>query len=154
GPPRHDATAHRCHADGRRAAPENASPRDAGRARAGRVNLILRTVLQRLGLGILTLLATSIIIFATVEPLPGDFAKAILGQSAAPEAVAAFERQIGLDRPAPLRYLDWIGGVVRGDFGISFANAGSLGGGQNRTVVSLIAPRLANTLFLAGLAAI
>jgi peptide/nickel transport system permease protein len=68
--------------------------------------------------------------------------------------VAAFEKEIGLNRPAPLRYLDWIGGVVRGDFGVSFASAGSLGGGHERTVVSLIAPRLANTLFLAGFAAI
>jgi len=118
------------------------------------VNLILRTVLQRLGLGILTLLATSVIIFATVESLPGDFAKIILGQSATPEAVAAFEKEIGLNRPAPLRYLDWIGGVVRGDFGVSFASAGALGGGHERTVVSLIAPRLANTLFLAGMAAL
>jgi peptide/nickel transport system permease protein len=118
------------------------------------MNLILRTVLQRLGLGVLTLLATSVIIFATVESLPGDFAKAILGQSATPEAVAAFEKEIGLNRPAPLRYLDWIGGVVRGDFGVSFASAGALGGGHERTVVSLIAPRLANTLFLAGLAAL
>lgn len=118
------------------------------------MNLILRTVLQRLGLGLLTLLATSIIIFATVESLPGDFAKTILGQSATPEAVAAFEKQIGLDRPAPLRYLDWIGGVLQGNFGASFASAGALGGGHERTVVSLIAPRLANTLFLAGLAAL
>ena len=68
--------------------------------------------------------------------------------------MAAFEKEIGLNRPAPLRYLDWIGGVVRGDFGVSFASAGALGGGHERTVVSLIAPRLANTLFLAGLAAL
>lgn len=118
------------------------------------MNLVLRTVLQRLGLGLATLLVTSIIIFATVESLPGDFAKAILGQSATPETVAAFEREIGLDRPAPLRYLDWIGGVLQGDFGNSFASAGSLGGGHARSVVSLIAPRLANTLFLAGLTAL
>jgi peptide/nickel transport system permease protein len=111
-------------------------------------------VLQRLGLGILTLFVVSIIIFSTIEMLPGDFAKAILGQSATPETVAAFQREIGLDQPAPIRYLNWIGGVLQGDFGNSFASAGALGGGQARTVLSLVAPRLANTLFLAGMAAI
>lgn len=118
------------------------------------MNAVLRTVLQRLGLGILTLFVVSIIIFSTIEMLPGDFAKAILGQSATPETVAAFQREIGLDQPAPIRYLNWIGGVLQGDFGNSFASAGALGGGQARTVLSLVAPRLANTLFLAGMAAI
>ncbi len=118
------------------------------------MNAVLRTVLQRLGLGILTLFVVSIIIFSTIEMLPGDFAKAILGQSATPETVAAFQREIGLDRSAPVRYFEWIGGVLQGDFGNSFASAGALGGGQERTVISLVAPRLANTLFLAGMAAI
>jgi peptide/nickel transport system permease protein len=118
------------------------------------VNAVLKTVLQRLGLGILTLFAVSIIIFSAVAMLPGDFAQAILGQAATPETVAAFDHQIGLDRPPVLRYLAWIGGVLQGDFGDSFASEGSLGGGHARTVLSLIAPRLANTLFLAGFAAI
>ena len=54
--------------------------------------------------------------------LPGDFAQAILGQAATPETVAAFEREIGLDRPPVERYLNWIGGVLQGDFGNSFAS--------------------------------
>ena len=53
-----------------------------------------------------------------------------------------------------MRYFIWIAGVLHGDFGNSFASAGSLGGGHARTVMSLIAPRLANTLFLAGFAAV
>jgi peptide/nickel transport system permease protein len=93
-----------------------------------------------LGLGILTLFVVSIIIFSTIEMLPGDFAKAILGQSATPETVAAFQREIGLDQPAPIRYLNWIGGVLQGDFGNSFASAGALGGGQARTVLSFSLP--------------
>jgi peptide/nickel transport system permease protein len=117
------------------------------------MNAVLRTVLQRLGLGVLTLFVVSMIIFSTIEMLPGDFARAILGQSATPETVAAFQREIGLDRTPVMRYLDWIGGVVQGDFGESFASAGSLSG-QRRTVSSLIAPRLGNTLFLAGLTAL
>ncbi|HXV26122.1 MAG TPA: ABC transporter permease [Alphaproteobacteria bacterium] len=118
------------------------------------MNPLLRTVLQRLGLGLLTLFVVSVIIFATIEMLPGDFAKAMLGQAATPETVAAFQREVGLDRPPVQRYFVWLAGVVQGDFGLSFSSLGALGGGQKRTVVSLIGPRLENTLFLAGLTAI
>jgi peptide/nickel transport system permease protein len=118
------------------------------------VNAILKTVLQRLGLGIVTLFVVSIIIFAAIALLPGDYAKSKLGQSATPETVKAFEHEIGLDRPPVTRYFLWIGGVLRGDFGNSFAGTGGLAGGSTRTVLSLIAPRLKNTLFLASFAAI
>lgn len=64
---------------------------------------VVLTVLQRLGLGLVTLFFVSIIIFSAVEMLPGDFARAILGQSATPETVAAFQREIGLDRPPVVR---------------------------------------------------
>ncbi len=110
---------------------------------------VLRTVLQRLGLGLLTLFIVSIIIFSSIELLPGDFAAAILGQAATPETVAAAQRQLGLDRPAVIRYFEWIGGVVQGDFGSSFAGRV----GYPRTVAELIAPRLYNTLYLAAMAA-
>ena len=112
------------------------------------MNAIVRTVLQRLALGVVTLFVVSAIISLAVELLPGDFAKAILGQAATPETVAAFQKEIGLDRPASERYIEWIGGVVQGDFGQSYAGAGSLGGHQ-RMVTDLIGPRLWNTLFLA-----
>jgi peptide/nickel transport system permease protein len=85
--------------------------------------------------------------------LPGDFATAILGQSATPETVAAFRRSVGLDHPPVTRYFVWITGVLQGNFGESFSSAGALAGGHARTVVSLIVPRLKNTLFLAGLTA-
>ena len=117
------------------------------------MNAVLRTVLQRLGLGLVTLLVVSVVIFSSVTMLPGNFATAILGQSATPETVAAFERSVGLDKPAVVRYFYWIGGVVRGDFGTSFSSAGALAGGHERTVVSLVTPRLLNTLFLAGVTA-
>ncbi|MBI1776846.1 MAG: ABC transporter permease [Proteobacteria bacterium] len=114
---------------------------------------VFKTVAQRLGLGLLTLFIVSILIFSAVTMLPGDFATSILGQSATPETVAAFRRQIGLDQPPVLRYFYWVGGVLQGNFGESFSSAGALGGGHVRTVVSLILPRLKNTLFLAGLTA-
>ena len=117
------------------------------------MNPIIAMILRRLGLGLLTLFAVSIIMFAAIEALPGDYAQSILGRSATPETVAAFEHDIGLDRPAVLRYLDWIGGILRGDFGNSFATAGAWGAGHERTVTSMVGPRLANTLFLATMTA-
>ncbi|MGE3877064.1 MAG: ABC transporter permease, partial [Parvibaculaceae bacterium] len=66
---------------------------------------LLRTVLQRLGLGFITLFVVSLIIFSAIEFLPGDFAKAILGQAATPESVEAFQKEIGLDKPPGERYL-------------------------------------------------
>ncbi len=110
---------------------------------------IMRTILQRLGLGLMTLFIVSIVIFSLVEFLPGDFTKAILGQAWTPETGAAFEREIGLDKPPVTRYIEWIGNVAHGDFGESFASRAD----YRRTVADLIAPRLANTLFLAAVTA-
>ena len=78
---------------------------------------LLKIVLQRLGLGLLTLFAVSIIIGSVVELLPGDITQAILEQSATPETVAAFRREIGLDRPAYIRYFEWLSGIFHGDLG-------------------------------------
>ena len=117
------------------------------------MNAIVATVLKRLGLGVVTLFVVSIIISLATEMLPGDFAKSMLGQAATPETVDAFRKDIGLDRPPTVRYLDWISGVVRGDFGYSLAGAGSHGGSR-RPVADLIEPRLANTLFLAAVTAL
>ena len=114
------------------------------------MNAILKTVLQRLALGFVTLFVVSALISASVELLPGDFAKAILGQAATPDTVKAFEKQVGLDRSPVTRYFNWIGGVVQGDFGTSYVARE----GYTRTVVSLIVPRLMNTLFLAAMTAI
>jgi len=115
---------------------------------------ILATVLQRLGLGLLTLFLVSIIIFSAIEFLPGDFTEAVLGQSATEETVAAFRRELGLDQPPYVRYIDWIGSVARGDLGQSFSGRASSGIDRSRSVAELIAPRLSNTLFLAGMTAI
>jgi len=106
---------------------------------------IVKMVAQRLALGLLTLFTVSLIIFLGVQLLPGDLAQAILGQSATPETVAAFRRELGLDLPAYVRYLDWLGGMLQGDFGRSLAN--------KREISELIGQRLLNTLFLAGVAA-
>lgn len=116
-------------------------------------------ILQRLGLGLLTLLVVSMVIFIAVNSLPGDFAQAILGQGATPDAVEAIRAQIGLDKPPITRYFEWLGGAVTGDMGISFAQANfasNFGSTSNTgvTVMDQIGPRLANTMFLAGVTAI
>ena len=116
---------------------------------------ILRTVLQRFGLGLITLFVVSVIIFGALLMLPGDFATAVLGQSATPETVAAFRRELRLDDPAILRYWQWLSGAVVGDFGTSFSGraTGTGTGARAREVSSMIAPRLWNTLFLASVTA-
>ena len=115
---------------------------------------IILIVLQRLALGLMTLLLVSVIIFSGIELLPGDFGEAVLGQAATEETVAAFRNELGLDKPAYLRYFDWVGSVLTGDLGTSFSGRASSGIDRSRAVVDLIGPRLWNTLFLAGMTAI
>ena len=102
-------------------------------------------ILQRFGLGLVTLFVVSAIIFLGVEFLPGDIAEALLGQGASPENVAALRHKLGLDVPAHTRYINWWRHVLQGDFGTSLANG--------RDIAELIKIRLANTLFLAVVAA-
>ena len=103
-------------------------------------------LLRRMAFGVLTLFVISALVFMGVEALPGDLAQAILGQSATPETVLAMRKQLGLDLPAYLRYLHWIGGVIHGDFGVSLAN--------QRPISELIGQRLGNTVLLASVAAL
>jgi peptide/nickel transport system permease protein len=117
------------------------------------VHPVLTTVLQRLGLGFLTLFVVSFIIFASIELLPGDFGQAVLGQAATEETVAAFRKELGLDQPAYIRYFEWVGNVLQGDLGSSFSGRAASGVDRSRPVWDLVAPRLENTLFLAGLTA-
>lgn len=106
---------------------------------------ILRLVVQRIALGLLLLLAVSVLIYAGTEALPGDVAQAILGQSATPEALANLREALGLNQPGYVRYFNWLGGVLTGDFGKALTNGQDIG--------QAIAQRLGNTLFLAGCAA-
>ena len=107
---------------------------------------MLRLIAQRLGLGLITLWAASVLIFAGTEILPGDLASAILQNSATPESLAEMRKELGLDRPALVRYGEWLGNAAVGDFGHSLAS--------HRDVVEEVTPRLKNTLFLAAYAAI
>lgn len=86
--------------------------------------------------------------------LPGDFGEAVLGQAATDETVAAFREELGLDKPAVQRYLEWVGSVAKGDLGTSFSGRSASGVDRSRAVSEMIEPRLKNTLFLAGITAI
>ncbi|TGP51832.1 ABC transporter permease [bacterium M00.F.Ca.ET.230.01.1.1] len=107
---------------------------------------IVKLVAQRIALGILLLLAVSVLIFAGTQILPGDVAQAILGQSATPESLANLREQLGLNQPAYIRYFHWLGGVLTGDLGTAMSS------GQD--IATSIKERLWNTLFLAFWAAI
>jgi peptide/nickel transport system permease protein len=107
---------------------------------------IFKIVVKRLGLGFLTIIVISALIFLGVEALPGDVATAILGQEATPETVAAFRKELKLDLPPHVRYFAWLGGFLRGDMGTSLAN--------KRPISELIFWRFGNTIFLAASAAV
>lgn len=107
---------------------------------------VMPLIARRLGLGVLTLLVVSIIIFWAVELLPGDVAQQILGQGATEENLAALREELGLNRPSIVRYFEWLGSALTGDFGVSLSN--------QRSVAEQLAPRFWNTLFLAGIAAV
>jgi peptide/nickel transport system permease protein len=105
---------------------------------------IARYVAKRLGLALLTLLLLSAIVFAIAQLLPSNVGRAVLGQYASEEAVAAYNHEHGTDRSAVVQYVDWLGGVVRGDLGESLA--------EERPVWDILQPALVNSVKLAAFA--
>lgn len=101
-------------------------------------------LIKRLLTLLTTLLAASAVVFLVLEILPGNAAQVLLGPDASPEAVVELTQQLGLDQPAISRYLHWIGGLVRGDMGTSYAYGSPVG--------ELIFERLALTIPLAVMA--
>lgn len=109
-------------------------------------HVILSLLIKRVALACVSLLVVSAIVFSITAVLPGDAAQEQLGQDATPEALAALRAQMGLNVPAPERYLKWLGGAVRGDLGQSITT--------QMPVTELIASRLPNSLQLAGVTAL
>jgi peptide/nickel transport system permease protein len=105
----------------------------------------LRLIVNRLAVAVLTLLAVSVVVFTITSLLPGDAAQALLGQESTPELLAALRQKFGLDQPAHLRYLHWLGGLLVGNPGNALANG--------LPVAQLIGTRLPNSLVLAAAAA-
>jgi peptide/nickel transport system permease protein len=98
-------------------------------------------LLQRLLIGLATLLVASMVVFAVMEILPGDPALLMLGMNASPEALSTLREQMGLNQPVLVRYLDWIAGLAIGDFGRSYT--------YSSPVIDLIVERAAVSLPLA-----
>lgn len=80
------------------------------------------TIARRVGVFALTALVASVVVFVLLSVLPGDVARAQLGIDASEADVERLRGELGLDRPMPVRYLDWLGGLLRGDMGISYAS--------------------------------
>lgn len=108
--------------------------------------LILRLLARRAALSLVSLLAVSVVVFAITSVLPGDAAQEQLGQAATPETLAALRAQMGLDVPAPQRYLKWLYGMLAGNPGESMVT--------HMPVGELIGSRLPASLMLAGLTAL
>ncbi len=107
---------------------------------------VTRLIAARVGMGLVTLVVISALLFFATDLLPGDVAAALLGPQATPEALATIRATLSLGDPAGMRYVHWLVGVLHGDFGRSLATG--------RSVVTVLLPRFANTLALAGLAAL
>ena len=101
-------------------------------------------LLRRIGLMAYTLAIVSILVFAITQILPADAAVMMLGESATPEALAGLRERLGLNDPAWLQYMHWLGAVLHGDFGTSLRTGLPVGG--------MMAEALSRSLLLAALA--
>ena len=101
-------------------------------------------LLKRLLTFLATLAVASVVVFAVLEILPGNAAELILGDTATPESLAALQAKLGLDRPPLTRYLDWTGGLLRGETARSIT--------YDTPTAELISERLRVTLPLAFMA--
>lgn len=81
---------------------------------------MLAFALRRFAALLVTLVVASAVVFTAMEVLPGDPAQVMLGTQARPDTLAALRLQLGLDRPAPERYLEWAAGMLHGDLGKSY----------------------------------
>lgn len=106
--------------------------------------MILRLIVQRLALAVVTLLVVSALIYVFTSVLPGDIAERVLGRESSPEQREIFRDNLNLDEPVWKRYGVWIADVVRGDLGRSLVN--------NETVTATIGTSAKNTLFLSAFA--
>ncbi|OLT38524.1 peptide ABC transporter permease [Saccharomonospora sp. CUA-673] len=107
---------------------------------------MFRVILRRLLVSVAVLWVVTLLVFVATLLLPGDPARAILGQAATPDRIAALNAQLGLDAPVWQRYLDWLGGVFTGDLGVSAATQGP--------VTELLGERVGASLVLLIVAAV
>ena len=103
----------------------------------------VRFLVRRFALMLLTMFLVSVVIFLITEVMPGDAAQYLLGQNVTEEALAALRRRLGLDQPAPVRYVTWLANAVRGDLGFS--------GYLNGDITPVLLIRLRNSVVLGAL---
>ena len=111
-------------------------------ASSGRSYPLARMMLRRVVTGVVLALLASVLIFAGTEILPGNAAYAVLGRYSSPSALKAVSAQLGLSKPAYVRYLEWLGGVFHGNLGQSLT--------AHESVSAYISGRFGNTLILAA----
>ena len=102
---------------------------------------MLRYLAHRIAFGLVSLVLLSMMIFAAAQVLPGNPGRLVLGREATASAVKQFNHGLGVDRPLPVRYADWLGHAVRGDFGANYSDG--------RPVTDDLVPALKRSLFLA-----
>ncbi|MBK1783785.1 ABC transporter permease [Prauserella cavernicola] len=109
-----------------------------------------RLIIRRLLVSLVVLWLVSLLVFVATLLLPGDPARAILGQQATPDRIAALQAQLNLDAPVWERYLSWLGGVFTGDLGTSAATQGPvndlLGDRIGASLVLLVTAAVLSTL--------
>src|SRR5262244_4265711 len=103
-------------------------------------------VVRRIALAAPLLLGMSVLVFGLMRVIPGDPAVVVLGYKATPDSIRAMRQTFHLDEPLPTQSGRWLGGVVRGDFGIDFR--------QNEPIGRMILDRLPVTIELTVLAAL
>lgn len=107
------------------------------------MNHLLVQLGQKSGIFVASVVVASVLVFGFMAILPGDPAVVALGVNASPEAVEALHREFGTDRPLVVQFLDWAGGLLRGDFGVSYITRSPIG--------PQIGDRLMVTLWLVSL---
>ena len=107
---------------------------------------VVRFILRRVLLGLVTLFVVSVIVFAATQALPSDPARSMLGRNSTPASLAALREKLGLTRPLANQYFGWLWDLVRGDPGESFA--------AKIPILDYIADRVVNSLFLLALASV
>ncbi|NJP04575.1 MAG: ABC transporter permease [Chloroflexaceae bacterium] len=107
---------------------------------------MLYMIVRRFLWSLIVFTLVSVVVFTLVELLPGDAATAYLGRNATPERLALVRSELGLDRPAPERFVAWVGGILHGDLGTSLS--------QRQPVGDLVWGRLRNSLLIGLIAAV
>lgn len=108
---------------------------------------MLRLIIERVGLAVLTLVIISVVVFISLELMPGDACTASLGRQAKSEqSMASCRERLALDLPAHLRYAEWAGRFAMGDLGTSMQ--------RNKPISEIVGWRLRNTLVLTAITAL